>query len=176
MAGRSKTRRTPVQSRAKAACAAIFEATTRILETEGEAALNTNRIAELAGVSIGTLYQYFPDKRAILLAMAREEREAWQAKARAAIRDGASPVRARIRALIHGFAGRPVTRRVTLKVILDAETPREVAPAIDRSVEDFVRSRAVFGVVRAAVLEEYPLLHHPAFENALVRLAEGQAT
>ncbi|MCI3133961.1 TetR/AcrR family transcriptional regulator [Phenylobacterium aquaticum] len=174
MAVRPKTRRTPVQSRAKAACAAIFEATTRILETEGEAALNTNRIAELAGVSIGTLYQYFPDKRAILLAMAREEREAWQARARAAIKEeGASPLRAHIRALIHGFAGRPVTRRVTLKVILEDESPRQVAPAIDRSIEDFVRTRAMFGVVRAAVLEDYPLLHHPAFENALVRMVEG---
>ncbi len=42
-----------------------------MLEREGPEGLNTNRIAERAGVSIGTLYQYFPDKAAILLAAAR---------------------------------------------------------------------------------------------------------
>ena len=42
-----------------------------MLERDGAAGLTTNRVAERAGVSIGTLYQYFPDKTAILLATAR---------------------------------------------------------------------------------------------------------
>ena len=42
-----------------------------MLQREGADGLNTNRIAERAGVSIGTLYQYFPDKAAILLATAQ---------------------------------------------------------------------------------------------------------
>lgn len=41
-----------------------------MLERDGPDGLNTNRIAERAGVSVGTLYQYFPDKAAILLATA----------------------------------------------------------------------------------------------------------
>lgn len=66
-------RRQPRQARALATRAAIFEATAQILESEGEAGFNTNRVAERAGVSIGTLYQYFSSKQAILAAMAREE-------------------------------------------------------------------------------------------------------
>ena len=53
----------------------IFEATARVLNDHGEAALTTNRIAEQAGVSIGTLYQYFGSKEAIVLAMLARERE-----------------------------------------------------------------------------------------------------
>ena len=53
----------------------IFEATARVLNEHGEAALTTNRIAEQAGVSIGTLYQYFDSKEAIVLAMLARERE-----------------------------------------------------------------------------------------------------
>ena len=64
-------RKSPRQQRAQATCAAILEATARILETAGPDALTTNRIAELAGVSIGSLYQYYPDKRAILAELVR---------------------------------------------------------------------------------------------------------
>ncbi|MBN9308763.1 helix-turn-helix domain-containing protein [Devosia sp.] len=49
-------RRKPRQARARATVAAILEAAARILRIEGRAAFNTNRIAEHAGVSIGTLY------------------------------------------------------------------------------------------------------------------------
>src|SRR5262249_61214728 len=66
-------RRTPRQERAQDTVQVIFEATARILQREGRAALNTNYIAECAGVSVGTLYQYFPNKEAILVAMARNE-------------------------------------------------------------------------------------------------------
>jgi AcrR family transcriptional regulator len=52
--------------------AAILEASVRILRTEGRTAFNTNRIAEVAGVSIGTLYGYFPDKDSICIALARQ--------------------------------------------------------------------------------------------------------
>ena len=63
-------RRMPQRTGSRATVEAIFQATARILSREGRAGLNTNRIAELAGVSIGTLYGYFPDKQAILLSMA----------------------------------------------------------------------------------------------------------
>lgn len=58
-------RRTPVQSRAEATLAAIREACLRILQQEGPERLTTNRIAEVAGISIGSLYQYYADKHAI---------------------------------------------------------------------------------------------------------------
>ncbi|WP_312164764.1 TetR/AcrR family transcriptional regulator [Phenylobacterium sp.] len=84
-------RRSPKQARAQATRAAIFQATTQILESEGEARLTTNRIAEVAGVSVGSLYQYFPNKQAILIAMALEE----NAKVRAVI-EAASEDRSRV--------------------------------------------------------------------------------
>ena len=57
-----KKRRNPKQARAQATVDAILEATFHILETDGLAQLTTNGIAERAGVSIGTLYQYFSDR------------------------------------------------------------------------------------------------------------------
>ena len=59
-------RRRPSQRRAQMTFQAIQEACIKILEREGEAALNTNHISEVAGISVGTLYKYFPNKDAIL--------------------------------------------------------------------------------------------------------------
>ncbi len=98
-------RKTPTQRRAVETCAAIVEATARILEDKGQDALNTNRIAERAGVSVGTLYQYFPDKHAILVALIRRERAALMAELRAIDRDGDDALQAMVAASIrHQFA------------------------------------------------------------------------
>jgi AcrR family transcriptional regulator len=72
MAAGSRTRlirRKPRQRRARQTVEAILDAVMRILKREGVGALTTNRIAEVAGVSIGSVYQYFPDKRAIFAAL-----------------------------------------------------------------------------------------------------------
>ena len=61
------------QARAVATTEAIVEGAARILETSGLSALTTNRIAEVAGVSIGSLYQYFPNRDAVLAALIRRE-------------------------------------------------------------------------------------------------------
>jgi AcrR family transcriptional regulator len=63
------SRRQPKQSRARQTVEAILDAVVRILKRDGPKAVNTNRIAEVAGVSIGSLYQYFPDKGAIFAAL-----------------------------------------------------------------------------------------------------------
>ena len=98
-------RKTPTQRRAVETCAAIVEATARILEDKGQDALNTNRIAERAGVSVGTLYQYFPDKHAILVTLIRRERAALMAELRAIDRDGDDALQAMVAASIrHQFA------------------------------------------------------------------------
>lgn len=68
-------RKTPRQARARATYDAILEAAARILVSGGLDALNTNRVAEVAGVSIGTLYQYFPTKQAILTEIIRQKRK-----------------------------------------------------------------------------------------------------
>jgi AcrR family transcriptional regulator len=60
-------RREPSQDRAVATCNAILEASAQLLTKIGYTKLTTNKIAEFAGVSIGSLYQYFPNKEAILV-------------------------------------------------------------------------------------------------------------
>src|SRR5471032_3642943 len=71
----SPLRKTPSQTRALRTVDTLFEAATRILASEGEAGFTTNRIAERAGFSIGTLYQYFPSKEAIVVALVRHHRD-----------------------------------------------------------------------------------------------------
>jgi AcrR family transcriptional regulator len=65
----SSRRRKPRQRRARQTVEAILDAVVRILKREGFDTITTNHIAEVAGVSIGSLYQYFPDKRAIFVAL-----------------------------------------------------------------------------------------------------------
>jgi AcrR family transcriptional regulator len=67
----SQPRRKPVQDRSLATVEAILEAAAQVFERCGYAAGTTNRIAERAGVAIGSLYQYFPNKDAILVALVR---------------------------------------------------------------------------------------------------------
>jgi AcrR family transcriptional regulator len=59
--------------------AAILEAAARILERDGLERFNTNRVAEAAGVSVGSLYQYFPNKTALLAALVRQDAAAFGA-------------------------------------------------------------------------------------------------
>ena len=60
-----QSRKEPRQARSQVTVTAILEATIRILEREGMDAATTTRIAEVAGVSVGTLYQYFAHRDAI---------------------------------------------------------------------------------------------------------------
>ena len=62
-------RKRPVQKRSRATVEAVLVAAARILEEQGLPGFNTNAVAERAGVSIGSLYQYFPSKDAILVAL-----------------------------------------------------------------------------------------------------------
>lgn len=59
-------RKEPRQARSRATVEAIIQAGARILSDEGWAGFTTNRVADLAGVSIGSLYQYFPDKLSLV--------------------------------------------------------------------------------------------------------------
>src|SRR5215475_13631066 len=165
-------RRKPTQARARATMETIFEATARIIERDGIAALNTNRIAERAGVGIGTLYEYFPNKEAILIAMARQrlakdERLVRQAIAGAELDQDVSLVRKAIHAMVASQTDRPKVRRAVMAVHLahgfgseHAKPVQEIAELIverntrllgDRTqhldgASLFVLTRAVIGV------------------------------
>lgn len=70
------TRRQPVQSRSQETVDVILEAAAQIFSEHGYAAGTTNRIAQRAGVSVGSLYQYFPNKDAVLVALVDHHVEA----------------------------------------------------------------------------------------------------
>jgi AcrR family transcriptional regulator len=183
-------RRTPRQRRSRATVELVLEAAAQLLEKVGEGGFNTNAVAERAGVSIGTLYRYFPDKQAILRALARREMEAFSAAARSALAgdsEGLAPDRAIIRAFLQAFGGRTRARRAAILALLAHADPLELAaghaPAergfVDADgrplsrVAAFVLTRAVHGAMRAAVLEEADFLLSPEFEDELVSLGRA---
>lgn len=63
-------RKTPVQARSTVTVEAISEATIQVLLSHGTDRLTTTRVAQRAGVSVGTLYQYYPNKESLLFAVA----------------------------------------------------------------------------------------------------------
>ena len=70
-----KPRKSPVQARSSASVEAILDATIQVLLSVGKERLTTTRVAMRAGVSVGTLYQYFPNKSALLRAALRRHLE-----------------------------------------------------------------------------------------------------
>jgi AcrR family transcriptional regulator len=66
-------RKVPLQSRATATRDAILQSSAQILTREGLHAFNTNRVAEIAGISVGSLYQYYPNKASLLTALSIEQ-------------------------------------------------------------------------------------------------------
>jgi AcrR family transcriptional regulator len=72
MPTRRSPRKKPSQTRSKETVAALVTAAARIFERDGYARASVNRIAALAGVSVGSLYQYFPTKEALAAAVARK--------------------------------------------------------------------------------------------------------
>jgi AcrR family transcriptional regulator len=174
---------------------AILESATRILSREGYASLTTNRIADLAGVSIGSLYQYFPGKQAVIAALARQlEYRALEIFATALDGGVRRSLRAVAGALIPALAGEQLgdlaTRREILSHVPRSWT-REVSDEVDamvtsalaahlderadvrggnRTMMAFVIVRAVEAVLEAAVTQNPELLKDEEFLNELVEL------
>lgn len=70
---RTRPRKRPVQRRSRETVETILDAAAQVFERHGYATGTTNRIAERAGVSVGSVYEYFPNKDAILVALAERE-------------------------------------------------------------------------------------------------------
>jgi AcrR family transcriptional regulator len=82
----------------------ILEATARVLKTEGYAGASTNRIAKVAGVSVGSLYQYFPNKDALVLALASAHADAMMDQlSHALLTLGAKPVAVAVPAYVRAM-------------------------------------------------------------------------
>ncbi len=97
-------RKLPVQARSAASVEAVLEATVQVLLEVGKGRLTTTRVAARAGVSVGTLYQYFPNKSALLQAALRRHLDAVADAVEAACRAqrGAS-LRTMATALVEAF-------------------------------------------------------------------------
>ncbi|WP_088345136.1 MULTISPECIES: TetR family transcriptional regulator [Rhodomicrobium] len=96
-------RKRPRQARANDLVAAVLEAAVQVLRAEGAARFTTARVAERAGVSVGSIYQYFPNKASILFRLQADE---WQRTAellRGILEDRSLPPPARLRRLVHAF-------------------------------------------------------------------------
>ena len=183
-------RRVPRQSRARTSVDVILEAAAQVLEAVGEAGFNTNAVAVRAGVSIGTLYRYFPDKAAVLRALALQETETHRAALMDILADGSpgvAPDRAMIRAFVGAFAGRTQARRIAVSALLAHADHADLAAkfaGVEAGLTDaqgrpvsrvqaFVLGRAIQGAMRAAVLEGADFLLSREFEDELVRLGRA---
>jgi AcrR family transcriptional regulator len=97
-------RKSPVQARSTASVDAILDATIQVLLGVGKERLTTTRVALRAGVSVGTLYQYFPNKSALLQAVLRRHLDAVTSAVERACHDRrGAPLQAMGTALIDEF-------------------------------------------------------------------------
>jgi len=139
-------RKVPRQERARVTVDAILRATAHILRSEGYEACSTNAVARKAGVSIGSLYQYFPSKEALVTALARQHAEKGYAllmqtaqEAATSARSIEDTVRGYIKAMVELHAVDPVLHRV-----LTEQVPRINGLSIIREL-----TRDAYGLVRA---------------------------
>lgn len=98
-----KPRKRPRQARSRETEAVILEAAARVLAEQGPAAFNTNRVAARAGVSVGSLYQYYPNKAALLFRLHELESADTGALIDRILGDRRRTPRARLSAAVRGF-------------------------------------------------------------------------
>ncbi|MFM2476430.1 TetR/AcrR family transcriptional regulator [Celerinatantimonas sp. MCCC 1A17872] len=191
-------RKKPVQGRSLTTVDTILQAASLLLEKEGEAAITTTNVALRAGVSIGTLYQYFKNRDAILLGIAERQRNILRKHMQRILsRPGAlslEPNREFIRLLINSFASRRGAKRqfaLLASMILEAQHAQPLleeivavvlehwefhAPSCDqqmiqtRQVKAFVMTRAILGVLQRAAIEDVSFIQSPEFEDALCQI------
>lgn len=138
MSSLPQPRRIPRQSRSRALVEAILEATARVLTERGYAGTNTNLVAERAGVSVGSVYQYFPNKDSLLTAL--HERHAMEMQAAVdTVLEGtqALDLRGKLAAIVHAWLAAhqvaPELHRVLEKEFPFFDAPADQSPA-DRSI------------------------------------------
>ncbi len=119
---RISSRKQPQQARSNDLVAAILEAAVQVLAAEGAQRFTTSRVAERAGVSVGSLYQYFPNKAAILFRLQNDEWRQTAEMLRGFLDDPARPPPARLRRLVHAFI-RSECDEAALRVALDDAAP-----------------------------------------------------
>jgi AcrR family transcriptional regulator len=175
----------------------IFEATILLLEVSDVKSLKTNAIAERAGVSIGTLYQYFDGKEALLHELAQREIEGLAQRVTTVLTvTPASSVKERVHwivgAVLEAYGGRRRAHRLLIEHALGQGGGKRLDPLYAAvsdllshqgalpggqphvtPTEAYVLTHAFAGVLRALVSMPDSGIERSAAEAALVRLIEG---
>jgi AcrR family transcriptional regulator len=143
---RISSRKEPKQARSAELVAAILDAAAQVLAREGAQRFTTARVAEKAGVSVGSLYQYFPNKAAILFRLQSDEWRQTTELMRVILEDVERPPLERLRALVHAFI-RSECDEAAMRVALndaaplyrDAPEAHGARAAGGRAIEVFMR-------------------------------------
>jgi AcrR family transcriptional regulator len=193
---RPQMRKRPVQARSHQTVGTLLAAASQILEREGAEKLTTNHLAEHAGFSVGTVYQYFPDKRALLSALADRGQMLVQDEMRAEVRQAAPcdletiarilvrgtircncEFRDKVRAMVVSRFERREFRHVMDQHAIFArfvqELLAEFAAETTRPLSDtasYVLVSAILGAIQCAFLADSPLVDSAELENELVTL------
>ena len=179
-------RKRPTQRRSQETVQVIMRAAAYILERDGWGGFTTNRVAERAGVNIGSLYQYFPNKEAILEALRRAHVEESRAAVFAALAGRDDPTLALVRGILEAHRVAPRLHR-----IFTEELPRHAVASVectddpalralvrplfaqheDPDLALFVAVAALHAVIHDAACHRPEMLNHPGFEAHTVALA-----
>jgi len=140
------SRKQPKQARANDLVAAVLDAAVQVLRTEGAARFTTARVAERAGVSVGSLYQYFPNKAAILFRLQSDEWRQTSELLNGILTDRTLPPLERLRRLSHAFlrsecdeAGVRMALGDAAPLYRDAPEADEIRAGSSQIICDFIR-------------------------------------
>ncbi|WP_332852492.1 TetR family transcriptional regulator [Duganella sp. S19_KUP01_CR8] len=144
------SRRKPKQARSADLVSAILEAAIQVLAKEGVRRFTTTRVAERAGVSVGSVYQYFPNKASILFRLQSDEWRETTEMLVNILQDKQKPPLERLRALVHAFLRSEVEEADIRTALNDA------APYYRDSPEAHETRSEVDDIMNAFMLEALP--------------------
>ena len=163
------SRKAPQQARSSGLVAAVLEAAIQVLRREGAARFTTARVAERAGVSVGSIYQYFPNKAAILFRLQADEWRRTSELLRSLLQDEEVSPPDRLRATVHAFIRSECDEAQVRLALADAAPLYRDAPEAD------VAREAGSQVVAAFVDSALPQVERAARRQA-ARLIEATLT
>jgi len=139
------SRKQPQQVRSTELVAAILQAAAQVLSEEGATRFTTARVAEKAGVSVGSVYQYFPNKTSILFQLQADEWKQTTEMLRNILEDFRKPPLDRLRAVVHAFIHsecEEAQMRVALSdaapLYRDAPEAKQIRASAKRTFESFM--------------------------------------
>ena len=175
---------------------AILEAAEQLLGAEGMAGFTTNRVAEAAGVSVGSLYQYFPNKESILAEVSRRVERRTEERLRRAFEESRGlPLVETTAAVVDALIGQDIGTyrlRRTLRAEVPAAWTMDTSEGVDARVRSmlvevlahhpevrpgshaliaWIIAHSIEHAIEAVVLNRPELLEHPLFRQELIELA-----